>query len=250
MAAEKPDKKDKKKEKKEKKRAETDGVTKSSSKSKDKKDKKQKLEKKLLAEANQLDEKLQAVTAASAAKEDVEEDDDVEIEDTAEIAGGEVKATLVPFAKPLADEKHAKKVLKAVRKSAKSKTLKRGVKEVVKTLRKSPAAAPNNVSFPGVVVLAGDISPMDVISHIPVLCEDHNVPYIFVSSRAELGAAGATKRPTSVVMVCEKTGGNGVKGGKKKDGGDEEEGATEEFAETYKELVKLVQKETLKQVKV
>lgn len=42
---------------------------------------------------------------------------------------------------------------------------------------------------------------MDVISHIPVLCEDHNVPYLFVKSRAELGEASATKRPTSVVLV-------------------------------------------------
>ncbi|KXJ90893.1 50S ribosomal protein L30e-like protein, partial [Microdochium bolleyi] len=113
-----------------------------------------------------------------------------------------------PFALPLADDKATKKILKTVRKAAKSKTLKRGVKEVVKSLRKSPAAGPTNTSFPGVVVLAGDISPMDVISHIPVLCEDVNVPYIFVSSRAELGAAGSTKRPTSVVMVTEKrTGG-------------------------------------------
>ena len=65
------------------------------------------------------------------------------------------------------------------------------MKEVVKSLRKSPAAGPHNTgSFPGVVVLAGDISPADVISHIPVLCEDVNAPYIFVASRAELGAAG------------------------------------------------------------
>ena len=42
---------------------------------------------------------------------------------------------------------------------------------------------------------------MDVIAHIPVLCEDHNVPYIYIKSRAQLGEASATKRPTSVVMI-------------------------------------------------
>lgn len=82
---------------------------------------------------------------------------------------------------------------------------------------------------------------MDVISHIPVLCEDVNVPYIFVTSRAELGAAGSTKRPTSVVMVTEKRTGGGKKGEK-------EEAVDEDFAETYKDLVKLVQKEA-KQLK-
>lgn len=141
---------------------------------------------------------------------------------------------LVPFAAPLADDKVAKKVLKSVKKAAKNKTLKRGVKEVVKALRKSPQGAAN-VSGPGVVILAADISPMDVISHIPVLCEDHNVPYIFVNSRAELGAAGNTKRPTSVVMVSEK------RTGAKKD---EKIEGDEEFAEVYRDLVKVVEKES------
>lgn len=33
------------------------------------------------------------------------------------------------------------------------------------------------------VVIAGDISPIDVISHIPVACEDNKVPYAYVPSR-------------------------------------------------------------------
>lgn len=87
------------------------------------------------------------------------------------------------------------------------------------------------------VILAADISPMDVISHIPVLCEDHGVPYLFVTSRAELGAAGSTKRPTSVVMITPE------KGGKKK-AGEEPDKEEEEFKEVYKDLVKLVEKES------
>jgi H/ACA ribonucleoprotein complex subunit 2 len=90
---------------------------------------------------------------------------------------------------------------------------------------------------------------MDVISHIPVLCEDVNVPYIFVASRAELGAAGSTKRPTSVVMVTEKRVG-GLKKAKDGDKIDEEEEGEEDFAEVYKELVKLVEKETKSQMKL
>lgn len=90
---------------------------------------------------------------------------------------------------------------------------------------------------PGVVVLAADISPMDVISHIPVLCEDHGVPYIFVPSRAELGAAGNTKRPTSVVLISKE------KGGKKKVGETTEKTeAEEEFQDVYKDLLKVIVK--------
>lgn len=83
---------------------------------------------------------------------------------------------------------------------------------------------------------------MDVISHLPVLCEDHGVPYIFVTSRAELGAASLTKRPTSVVMVGKERGKGGGKkeGSAEKEKGEEEEG--EEWVESYKDLVKVVVK--------
>ena len=50
-------------------------------------------------------------------------------------------------------------------------------------------------------MIAGDISPIDVITHVPVLCEDAGVPYIYVPSKEQLGAAGQTKRPTSVMLV-------------------------------------------------
>ena len=126
--------------------------------------------------------------------------------------------------------------------AAANRTLKRGVKEVVKALRKSPSsstrisdATPNSI-----VVLAADISPMDVISHIPVLCEDHNVPYIYVTSRAELGMAGQTKRPTSVVMVTSVAQGGGAK---KKEGEADAKEKEEEWTETYRGLVKVVEKE-------
>lgn len=72
---------------------------------------------------------------------------------------------------------------------------------------------------------------MDVITHLPVLCEDHNVPYIYVSSRAALGEAGSTKRPTSVVMICRD------RGNKKMEGSEEE---VAEYKEVYGKLVEAV----------
>lgn len=83
---------------------------------------------------------------------------------------------------------------------------------------------------------------MDVISHIPVLCEDHGVPYVFIPSRVELGAAGCTKRPTSVVMVSPK------QVSKKKEGDKNEEGEGD-FAEVFRDLVKVVAKAS-KDVKI
>ncbi|KAH0602420.1 uncharacterized protein H6S33_008759 [Morchella sextelata] len=166
-------------------------------------------------------------------------------------AQGPLSDLLVPFAKPLADEKLSKKVLKTVKKASKNKSLKRGVKEVVKALRKAPTGT-NAAASTGLVVLAADISPMDVISHIPVLCEDHNIPYIFVTSRAELGAASSTKRPTSVVMIVPGVGGGKdkkKKSKKSKDGEDKmdvvEEETDDGFREAYDEAVKLVEAATI-----
>ncbi|KAG5940865.1 hypothetical protein E4U59_002162 [Claviceps monticola] len=243
MAAERPEKK----EKKDKKRSDEGGVSKTKKDKKDKKEKKDKL-------AAVLDQKLQEDDVAQSGKEtktkavarDADHDSDMEDDDAAAEALP-LERTVVPFAVPVADEKGMKKVYKTIRKAAKNGTLKRGVKEVVKTLRKSPASAPGYTSFPGVVIIAGDISPMDVISHIPVLCEDHNVPFIFVTSRAELGAAAKTKRPTSVVMIMEKAESRkkAVAASAADDGKDNED--TESFGDAYASLVKLVNKEYSKQ---
>ena len=57
----------------------------------------------------------------------------------------------------------------------------------------------------GICVIAGDISPIDVISHVPIFCEEKEVAYVYVPSKQDLGAAASTKRPTSVVLVqCKK----------------------------------------------
>ena len=50
-------------------------------------------------------------------------------------------------------------------------------------------------------MIAADISPIDVLSHLPILCEDKGIPYIYVKSRAEVGEACKTKRPTSCVLI-------------------------------------------------
>ncbi|KAL8847907.1 MAG: hypothetical protein Q9198_011215 [Flavoplaca austrocitrina] len=132
--------------------------------------------------------------------------------------------------------------------AAKARTIKRGVKETVKAIRKSPTTLPASsaMSDPSaVVIIAADISPSDVISHIPVLCEDHNIPYIYIPSRAELGANGNTKRSTSIVMITRDK--MRKKEGKQKDGAEKKENTEpskdeEERKQMYSDLVKIVSK--------
>ncbi|CAA0810979.1 H/ACA ribonucleoprotein complex subunit 2-like protein [Striga hermonthica] len=102
---------------------------------------------------------------------------------------------LAPIAKPLAGKKLCKRTLKLVRRAAERKCLKRGVKEVVKSIRRGNK---------GLCVIAGNISPIDVITHVPILCEEADIPYIYVPSKEDLANAGATKRPTCCVLVLPK----------------------------------------------
>uniref|UniRef100_A0A7N0T066 H/ACA ribonucleoprotein complex subunit 2 n=1 Tax=Kalanchoe fedtschenkoi TaxID=63787 RepID=A0A7N0T066_KALFE len=102
---------------------------------------------------------------------------------------------LAPIAKPLAGKKLCKKTLKLVRRAAEQKCLKRGVKEVVKSIRRGNK---------GLCIIAGNISPIDVITHVPILCEESDIPYVYVPSKEDLANAGATKRPTCCVLVLTK----------------------------------------------
>lgn len=81
------------------------------------------------------------------------------------------------------------------------------------------------------LILAADINPIDIISHLPVLSEEALIPYVFVPSKEELGLASSTKRPTSCVLVCP---------GMKRKGKSEE--PKEDYQEMYQECFDEVQK--------
>lgn len=44
------------------------------------------------------------------------------------------------------------------------------------------------------IVLAADTSPLEILLHLPLLCEDKNVPYVFVPSKIALGRACGVSR--------------------------------------------------------
>ncbi|XP_072915975.1 H/ACA ribonucleoprotein complex subunit 2-like protein [Hemitrygon akajei] len=121
-------------------------------------------------------------------KENLDETIEPEPEKTYE----ELVANVNAVAQPLASRKLTKRLYKCVKKAVKVKQIRRGVKEVQKFINKGEK---------GIVVLAGDTMPIDVYSHLPVLCEDNNLPYAYIPSKVDLGAAAGTKRPTCVILI-------------------------------------------------
>lgn len=52
------------------------------------------------------------------------------------------------------------------------------------------------------IVMAADTEPIEILLHLPLLCEDKNVPYVFVPSKTALGRACGVSRP---VVACSVT---------------------------------------------
>jgi len=77
----------------------------------------------------------------------------------------------------------------------------KGANEVTKQVERGQAK---------LVVMAEDISPEEILAHMPVLCEEKNIPYTYVPSKDELGSAAGLSVSTAAVAILnpgkEKTG--------------------------------------------
>lgn len=95
-----------------------------------------------------------------------------------------------PKAYPLADPVLTKQILDLVQQATNYKQLKKGANEATKTLNRGIAE---------LIVMAADSEPLEILLHLPLLCEDKNVPYVFVRSKTALGRACGVSRP---VIAC------------------------------------------------
>jgi len=99
------------------------------------------------------------------------------------------------IAQPMASKKLTKKVYKLIKKGSKQKTFVRnGLKDVQSRIRKGET---------GIVVFAGDVTPIEVMCHMPAVCEEKSLPYVYTPSRQDLGTAMGVKRGCLMVMIRE-----------------------------------------------
>merc|ERR1711874_264980 len=97
------------------------------------------------------------------------------------------------IAKPMASKKLAKKLYKCIKKGMKHKTyVRNGLKDVQSRIRKGEK---------GIVVFAGDVTPVDVMCHLPAVCEEKGLPYVYTPSRSMLGQAMGVKRGSLMVLI-------------------------------------------------
>ncbi|KAF3082252.1 RNA binding protein snu13 [Orbilia oligospora] len=90
-----------------------------------------------------------------------------------------------PKAFPLADQALTQQILDIIQQANNYRQLKKGANEATKTL---------NRGISEFIVMAADTSPIEILLHLPLLCEDKNVPYVFVPSKIALGRACGVSR--------------------------------------------------------
>ncbi|TRM62557.1 50S ribosomal protein L30e-like protein [Schizophyllum amplum] len=93
---------------------------------------------------------------------------------------------------PLADAGLVNQILDLVQQAGQYKQIKKGANEATKTLNRGIAEF---------IVLTADTEPIEILMHLPLLCEEKNVPYVFVPSKAALGRACNVTRPVIAVSV-------------------------------------------------
>ncbi len=86
------------------------------------------------------------------------------------------------------------KVYEALELARNSGKFKRGVNETTKAIERGIAK---------LVVLAEDVTPEEILMHLPVLCKEKQVTIAYVPSKLELGKASGIGVPTSSVAVVE-----------------------------------------------
>jgi large subunit ribosomal protein L7Ae len=94
----------------------------------------------------------------------------------------------------MAEQGLSNRALEAVELARTTGKLKKGTNEVTKAIERGTAK---------LVVIAKDVSPPEIVMHIPLLGKEKGIPVVEVPSKEELGAAAGLGVPAVSVVVIQ-----------------------------------------------
>ena len=92
----------------------------------------------------------------------------------------------------------AQKVLELVQIASSTGKIRRGTNEATKSIERGIAK---------LVVIAEDVDPEEVVMHLPELCKEKGIPFVYVPSKKDLGNSAGMKVPSASISIVE--AGNG-----------------------------------------
>ncbi len=87
-----------------------------------------------------------------------------------------------------------KKIADALSKASASGKIRKGMNETTKAVERAIAK---------LVVIAEDVSPAEVVMHLPILCNEKKIPYAFMTKKEDLGKAVGLEVGCSAIAVVE-----------------------------------------------
>ena len=76
--------------------------------------------------------------------------------------------------------------------STRDSKIRKGMNEVTKSIERGTAK---------LVIMAEDVTPPEILFHVPLLCDEKDVPYAYVSTKKELGNACKINVGTSSISI-------------------------------------------------
>ena len=86
------------------------------------------------------------------------------------------------------------KVLQIIEMARNTGKVRKGTNEATKSIERGDAQ---------LVVIAGDVEPEEIVMHLPALCEEKKIPYVYVPSKLELGRAAGIDVPSAAIAVAD-----------------------------------------------
>jgi len=86
------------------------------------------------------------------------------------------------------------KVLQLVETARNTGKLRKGTNETTKAVDRGLAK---------LVVIANDVEPKEIVMHLPALCDEKKIPYVYVASKMDLGRSAGLDVPSAAIGVIE-----------------------------------------------
>jgi len=76
--------------------------------------------------------------------------------------------------------------------ATKTGVVRKGTNETTKAIERAQAK---------LVVIAEDVDPPEVVAHLPLLCEERKIPYVFVPNKEKIGSATGIDVPAASACI-------------------------------------------------
>jgi len=85
--------------------------------------------------------------------------------------------------------------------ASKTGAVRKGTNETTKAIERAQAK---------LVVIAEDVDPPEVVAHLPLLCDERKIPYVFVPTREQIGKAIGIDVPAAAACIVKEGEASGL----------------------------------------